>query len=543
MGIIDNAINGIAREAAAALGYVKANLPDFQKPDWLRATARAEAMNQINPAMWEKQAELYQRLSWVQIAVSTIANAAATTGFSVKEMDGDDKIDIVNHPFEQLLQKPNDLMSRFEFLVSLISFRSLTGNSYVWLNKMNETSEPDEMWVIPAQMIRPVPDEQMFLRGYLYDPGTGQDIALEPWEISHSKTFNPFSVFVGMSPIEALAIVAVGDMKMQQWNTKFFGDNNARLPGILAFADPINDPDWEKLLAETKASANKRDQLMIRNAGKGGVEWIQAAVSQHDMEFLSGRKANKEEIYAVYAPGLASTLDVNATEASAKAGKETLREYGLWPVLVSVAEKFTADILPVYGDNLVGEFDDVRIVDRVVALEEQQEFSKTHTIDEIRKKFYGGAELGDVRGNLIPEQVAPTPLPFARSDDPDVSANTSQAPVVAASKAITEGVPDLVSDEGVTGELKAWNNFAVARFGKESRPFKCEHIPDETQAVIRSGLKRAASIDDIGAVFSAFSEPAEQVFDNLEKPETPDGYTELIERLEAGMAVLMEASE
>ncbi|GAF89973.1 unnamed protein product, partial [marine sediment metagenome] len=217
-------------------------------------------------------------------------------------------------------------------------------------------------------------------------------------------------LFVGLSPIEAIATVAVGDLKMQEWNTRLFAENNARLPGILAFADPINDSDWVKLKKDSEDNAKRRQIMMMRNVGKGGVQWLQNTMSQKDMEFLAGREFTKEEIFGIYAPGLASMLDVNATEANAISGRATFNEYCLWPILVSMAEKITNNVLPAYGEDLRGEFKDIRFVDRELKLKEQQEYSKTHTIDEVRMEFYGQEELGDLRGQMFPVQIAPVKL-------------------------------------------------------------------------------------------------------------------------------------
>ena len=204
--------------------------------------------------------------------------------------------------------------------------------------------------------------------------------------------------------------MATGDLKMQAWNTKLFGENNARLPGILAFADSIPDAEWEKIKQDTRDKAAKRELMMIRHAGKGGVEWMQSALSQKDMEFMAGRKFNKEEIFGIFAPGLASMLDVSATEANAIAGRATFSEYALWPLLVAVAEKISNNILASYGDDLVGEFEDIRFVDRALELEEQQEYSNTHSIDEIRNKYYSDKELGDERGEMLPIQIGSAPV-------------------------------------------------------------------------------------------------------------------------------------
>jgi len=520
MGLIDT--------IAARFGYAKAGK---QYPKWILDTAAVASSSDFNPAMWRSQAELYQRLSWVQIAVSMIANAIATVPFSVKQMQGEDEEDLINHDFERLLMRPNPLMSRYEFLNATASYRALTGNAYWWLNRAGENAPPSELWTVPSHRIKPVPDGRMYLKGYMYDPGDGRQIPLEPWEIVHFKKFNPLDPFVGLSPIEALATIAQGDLKMQDWNTKLFGENNARLPGILAFADVILDSDWELIKTDVVDSAKKRQMMMLRNAGKGGVEWMQAAMSQKDMEFLAGRKFNKEEIFGIYAPGLASMLDTSATEANAKTGRATFNEYGIWPVLVETAEKITNEVLPVYGENLRGEFDDVRYVDRQLELTEQAEFSKTHTIDEIRQKYYGEGALGDARGELIPVQIGPVPVPLDFMQAGSIDELEEPEPVVE-EPFIFPPVPDQAAmpeempepDLGaIEAEMKAWRSFAIKRLGKDSRPFECKHISEAEQTRIREALKTCKMAEDVDRVFG------------------PQEYLPLIEKIEAGMRTLMEA--
>lgn len=418
---------------AQRLGYAKtATIPDV--PYWLAATANAERFSVPEHWLPSNQLELYQRLSWVAIAVNAVASTAATTTLSVKQMVGEDEKDITNHPFEALLSRPNPLMSRYELLEATFAHHALTGNAYWWLNRTNEKQSPAEVWLIPSNKIRPVPDGRMFLRGYMYDPGDGVEIPLEPWEIVHFRRFHPLNTFVGLSPIESLATVATGDMAMQKWNTNFFDADNAKLPGALAFADPVNDADWERMKEDIKRQhgGTKRNMMMLRNAGKGGVQWVSMAMSQKDMEFLSARNFNKEEIFATFAPGLASTLAINATEANSTAGRATFVEMGVWPRLVAVAEKITNDVLPVYGDNLKAEFDDIRDSDRAMEMAEQEAFSRVHTIDEVRQKYYGATPLGDERGGLLVAEVtakaAPVALPVPADAPVDDGSSVTDGP-------------------------------------------------------------------------------------------------------------------
>lgn len=472
--------------------------PAVRYPAFALQAAQSERWSLPSYQLPEAQSELYQRLSWVQIAVRTIAESVAAANAQVKRLNGEKAEQVVNHPFEKLLQRPNPLMSRFALLTATASYYKLTGNAYWWLNKRNQMSPPDELWLIPSHQIRPVPDERLYLRGYEYDAGQGQKLLLPVDAVTHFKTFNPLSQFVGLSAIEALASVSVGDMAMQNWNTNYFDKNNAKLPGALTFAQMIPDPMWAEIQAEFKRQygGTERNLLMLRGVGDNAVSWVQMAASQKDMEFLAGRQSNKEEIYAAFGlpPGM---LDKNATEANAIAAKAAFSELTLWPTLVAMAEVITNDILPAYGPNDVLVFDDPRKTDRALELQEQAEYTRTHTIDEVRERFYEDAPIGDERGKLLVAEISPGGIPGV--DVPEKPAPVIMPSGAQAGEAEEEGVPDEPEDEEADAEperavaekrasdkqltdLQAWRN-KVRRAGR-AKSFVSDAILPGVKALV-----------------------------------------------------------
>ena len=468
------------------------------------------------------QAELMQRLSWVNIAVTRVAQTAAGTPLAVKRITaGEEPEDIPAHPFEIALDMPNELMSRFEFLEATFAFRALTGNAYWWLNKGSESAPPVEMWIIPPDRMKPVPDGRLGVKGYLYDPGFGQpEIPLEAWEVVHFKTFHPTNPYVGLSPIEALVSQAVGDMKASEWNAAFFSENNAKMPGALAFADPIDDATWTRMQAEFKRNygGSKRNLMMLRGVGEGAVSWIPMAMSQSDMEFLAGRNFTKEEIYAVFAPGLASMLAVNSTEASATAGRATFLEQAIYPVHQAVSQKISNTVLRLYGDNLRAEFEDVRMTDRALELEEIKIYALTHRINEIRRQYYGDDELQDERGELfvaeigisgsgptgeVAEEMGDDDRPTPGPQEVPGSVDDEQKPSAdKAAKAEPMPEPETTMED----ELAAWQRKAVRRVkeGKAEKAleFVSTVIPDTLAESIRGALEAAQDEADVKAAFA-----------------------------------------
>jgi phage portal protein BeeE len=401
----------------------------------------------------------------VLAAVTHVASEAALTDFSVESINGEETEEILNHPFELLLRKPNPLDSRYEFIYSTVAMKKLTGNAYWWMSRSNPTAPPDEIWLIPSHMIEPVPDGKMYLKGYLYHPGNGGVIPLEPYEICHFRSFNPFNRFVGLSAVESLVLAATGDIGMQTWNAKFFSQNNARLPGILTFEQYIEDGQWEKIKNDTREASKKRELMMLRGVGQGGVNWMQNAVSQKDMEFLLGRKANRDEMWTVLAPGLASMMDTNATEANAIAGRATFKERAVYPELVTMSEKITTTILPAYGDNLFGKYEDIRYVDRQLELLEQDTYAKSHTVEEIRREYYSDKPIGDERDQLFITQI--TADTGKAVEEPEIVEVVETTPPVEQDSMTPEEIKALVEIDKwdaksvKAGKLTVWHNVNI----------------------------------------------------------------------------------
>lgn len=368
-----------------------------------------------DPSLYANQARLMQQLSWVYSAVTHVAQSIASlANFQVLQLAGETKKPIVNHAFEQLLRAPNRYQfdSQFEFFEAVAGFLKIAGNCYLYLNALAPELPPADIYILRPDRVTVVPDTKQFVRGYLFNVD-GRELAFEREEIVHIKTFHPLNDWYGLSAIEALALAAETDLKEAVWNKNFFDKQFAKPQGALAYSDMVNDSDWDRMKGEAKEEygGTQRRLMMLRGAGKGGVQWLQMGLSQKDMEFITGRQFNKEEIYQVLAPGLISMLDKNATEANSVAGEKVFREYALYPILKRVAEKFTSKILPRYGDDstdgsgLVGEFEEIRARDRVLELQERQAYERVHTVAEVRSKYDNDGPLGDARDDQLVAQA------------------------------------------------------------------------------------------------------------------------------------------
>jgi HK97 family phage portal protein len=491
-------------------------------PEFLRAYAEREKWNVPDYGLADNQAKLYQVLSWVHSAVSAVSGVSATADFKVKKRDDLGARDQVNHPFELLLAHPNPTQSRFDLMFSTFGYQYLTGNAYWWLNCV--TSNPiDEIWVLPTNRIKPIPGRKFGLVDhYEFDAGLGKPEKIPPDEIVHFRRWHPRNDFVGLSPVETVGRSAEKEVKAELYDLNFYDKDNAKPPGFIGVDGNVPDNIFEKMQKDLERDhgGTRRKLMLVRSAE--GVSWQQMGLSQADMEFLHGREFTKEQIYDLFAPGWAAILAIQSTEASAKVAKATLMEFGVWQYMVSVAERITNTILPLYGEDLVGEFDDVRLVDRAMAMQEQQAYSEVHTIDEVRAKFYNDKPIGDERGELLPGQVGQVQANPEEEEERDEESMTPNMPPRLEKRASPTEKPkeERAQEQVVTGkavevvpteaqlvrdELGTWERFALKRIkgkAKDNREFECVHIEPSLQGSIEGQLEAAQTAEDVTEIFT-----------------------------------------
>jgi len=280
---------------------------------------------------------------------------------------------------------------------------------------------------------------------------------------------------------------------VSKWNTELFGKNNARLPGILSFKTMHNPGDWDKIKRNVLEASEKRQLMMLNGVGEGGVDWKQAAATQREMEFTIGRSFTRAEIWGSLAPGLESMINPNTNRANSETGERTFNNFAVYPMHFGLASKFNQQILLRYGDNLIGQFDDIRITDKAMKLSEQEAYTKTHAIDEIRAEYYGDKGIGDERGNLLLSEIKSS-NPFGQEPKEPEAVEEEQKP------------PEEDAEKSAySQELDRFRRKALKRRGKVTT-FESDIIPPDTLAEISERLPACKSADAINAVFAEYGD-------------------------------------
>ena len=156
--------------------------------------------------------------------------------------------------------------------------------------------------------------------------------------------------------------------------------------GIVNIRDFISDSDFERLKREWRSNygGTSRRTAFLRG---GAVEWQHIGLSHSDLDFLQGRRAQRDEILNIFGipVGLVSE---NATEANAKVAERQFIERTLYPKLLRLAEKISAELLPFYGRELAAAYDDIRPTDARARLDEIRTAYPLLSINELRARYF-----------------------------------------------------------------------------------------------------------------------------------------------------------
>ncbi|MBN2472795.1 MAG: phage portal protein [Anaerolineae bacterium] len=472
-------------------------------------TPHIAAVAQHNAWAWpalstyERQAAVYEHNAWVYVAVNRIAEAAALVPLHVTRRVGERHIPQVAHPAERLLAAPNPFLSGFELIEQTIGALELTGNAY-WFLAGDAQGRPAEIWLLRPDRVAIVPDEQEHVRGYVYTID-GQQIPLAAVEVIHFRRWHPRSDYYGLSALQAARVAVQTDDAMARWNRDTFGADRAVPAGLVNVTEFVSDSDFERLKREWRESYGGAERRTAFLRG-GAVQWQGIGLNQQDVDFLNGRRFNREEIFHIYGipPGMWSE---NATEANARTAERVFIERTLWPKLVRLAGKITAELLPFWGAELEAAFEDIRPTDVSVRLAEIRTAYPVLSINEVRARYYdlppvawGEAPVSGSGARPGPEEGA---LAVSVEDNEALDTGSPEAtPAIRAAGGVGASHDSPASPDAIRQELARWERWAIRRVGKAvEHGFVVEAVPDDLAVEISARLLLAEDAAAIRAVF------------------------------------------
>lgn len=342
----------------------------------------------------------------------------------------DPRVEVTRHPALTLWRRPNPFFFGSAFRESAQQHEELVGEQY-WIIVRNQVGLPQEMWFVRPDRMKPVPDADNFLAGYIYHGPGGEDVPLRREDVIFLRRPHPTDPYRGMGAVQSI----LGDLDATYLSTEYnrnFFLNSATPGGIIQSENNISDEDFDQFQArwaETHKGVSNAHRVAILEAG---MTWVDRKYTMDDMQFVELREASRETIREAFGFPKAmtgATDDVN--KANAYAGEVMFARWMTKPRLLRVKEALNTLLLPMYGRSAEGlEFDFVNPVPEDDEIAAQVLLNKAQSA-----KFLADTGLWEAADILtavglpemteLPEPRTPepakTPLPGREAPDDDPS--------------------------------------------------------------------------------------------------------------------------
>lgn len=185
-----------------------------------------------------------------------------------------------------------------------------------WAIEPGAGGVPDQIWWLKPSRLKPVPHEQEYLAGFLYEATTGETIPFEPHEIVWHRYPNPLDEFSPLSPLAAARLAADTASAMMTSNRKLF-EQGLQMGGLIvpdtgnvAFS-PEQAGDLERLLERRFKGVDKAHKWgVLRFEAK----FQQMSINPKDAEFIDGLSMTFRQVCRAY--GMQSALQGDLEHAT-----------------------------------------------------------------------------------------------------------------------------------------------------------------------------------------------------------------------------------
>jgi HK97 family phage portal protein len=327
----------------------------------------------------------------------------------------------IEHPALQLIAQPDPLVMGSLFWAWVVQDYKLFGNTYIRKIRSSTRGTVTALQFLPQDMVRPVGNGANPLTHYVYTTD-GRSFDIPVSDIIHIRYGRePSDIRLGRSPVTAVLreIATDNTASTTAWGLLA----NGAMPSLIVGPDA---KDASVDLSMDDARQVKR-QLHedLSGDGSGGIvvmtgpyKMDRVSLTPSELALDSVRRVPEERICSALGInpmvlGLGSGLE-RSTYANYERAQQAAWEDGMVPLLRTISDALTADLLPEYpetqeGDYIVFNVDNVRALadDLSAEADRAEKLYKAGIIDRAEAKRIAGLEA-------IPEdegQLHPTAIP------------------------------------------------------------------------------------------------------------------------------------
>ena len=253
---------------------------------------------------WDVAAQIkegFEANSVVYACVNLISKTAANIPWVLSRKRGANSIEVEdpNHPLMPLLARPNKWSAQGCFTQTAFNYWLITGNSYIWSNRVGSMSKelwvlrPDRIAIQPGKSIGEIDHYQYMINGSI------QNLVYE--DVLHLKLFQTFAnEYFGLSPVMVGRLLIDTDNNAVNWNRALL-KNRSRPDAIFTFKEPLTDEQrtafQARLNEEHGGSTNSGKPLVVEGSD---FTYQELSSSPREMDFTGSTSLTNRRICQLY---------------------------------------------------------------------------------------------------------------------------------------------------------------------------------------------------------------------------------------------------
>ena len=343
---------------------------------------------------------------WVYACINKRADRIAAIEPKLYEMNSKGEVvEIEEGDLLALINKPNSQMTKHAHFQLTEIYLDLHGIA-PWVFFRDKSGMITEMQVANPQYFSETRAADGTILKYIYQIGQYKT-EFNPQDVLILKEPDPANPDKGLGMIEAVRLIAEMDEYAKQWNKNLLL-NDARPSGIFKSTknvDPAVEKRMRKQLKEKYSGYDKAYQIMML---WGGMEFQPLSVAPKDLEFIEGRKLNKEDIAGIFGIPMPLINLNEANRASAQAADYIFSKETIEPRAMKIFEQINEFLVPQFSDKQWLWFAPIAKDDRVEKINEYNlAVDRWMTVNEVRDELGLAALIG---GDYIYKPLSLVPV-------------------------------------------------------------------------------------------------------------------------------------
>ncbi|MDB1135486.1 phage portal protein [Candidatus Anaplasma sp. TIGMIC] len=298
-------------------------------------------------------------------SIHMIASSAGSVSLTLNRITKKGVFPVGNHPLLQLLARPNNAMTRAEFIEGIITYRLISGNSYV-LSVDSGATQPKELHLLRPDRVEIVTKGCAVIYRYMVNGAVHEftsNNSSHKHSLLHLKNFHPLNDWYGLSTIEAASYSIDQHNQAGSWNQAML-QNGARPSGALIVnnkdgrSSSLSQDQYQRLKSQIEnfysGHSNSGRPILL----EGGLEWKEMSLTPKDMDFIESKNISAREIALAFGvPPQLIGIPGDNTYSNLSEARLALWEQTVIPHLESIIAHFNSWLVPRFGHNLFLSYD------------------------------------------------------------------------------------------------------------------------------------------------------------------------------------------